>query len=89
MIAIILWLAAIIFIAASITPGFFTGIIISVVAFAFLYAFFAWIGEMITRCFTPKKKSIDLPPRIRSQDIEEWERKWKRPHPSRKINRKH
>ena len=82
MIAIILWVIAILIIAFTSCPGFATMMAtIFVISFPVLLLYM-FVANLINR----EPKHQERRPRIRGQDIEEWERKWKRPHPSRTIN---
>ena len=85
MIAIILWAIVIIVIAFSACPGFAVMLTTTLVAAGLLLSLYAFIMYQLNHRRQPDRQQAQ--PRIRSQDIEEWERKWKRPHPSRTINR--
>ena len=68
---IIFWLAV---------PGSFTASIVILLISVFLLIVFYFVSNKITTKIDAQK-SLD-----REKAIQEWERKWKRPHPTRNMN---
>lgn len=89
MIGIILWAILILFIVICACPGFITAVIVSYAIVLSVYGLVYWIKD---GCKLPSKKrknedqsGIDTIVRQdRESAIDEWERKWRRKHPSRK-----
>lgn len=91
MIGLILWAILIFIIACASCPGFLTILFTVGSGYIALYIIFSWLKSnnfKLRKRRVPASKRSTPTSDDREQAIDEWERKWKRTHPTR-INKKH
>lgn len=90
MIGIVLWAILIIFIVICACPGFITALIINSAIVLSVYGLIWWIKSGCKLRYKRKRINeqflIEKNKQDREAAIDEWERKWNRKHPTRKID---
>lgn len=92
MIGLILWVIMIFIIACASCPGFLSALFTISGGYITLYILFSWLKSNNFKLYkrrapTSKRSTPTITSEDRERAIDEWERKWRRTHPTR-MNKK-